>query len=79
MNKIDIKKHDLDTARAVTVYNFYGEKRREVSGLKIVAYNIPKGCIATYFPECNVLIPLELKARKSNTPSSKSIKVRIFQ
>ena len=79
MNKTDIKKHDLDTASPVTVYNFYGDKRREVSGLKIVAYNIPKGCIATYFPECNALIPLELKARKSNTPSSKSVKVRLLQ
>ena len=69
MNEIDIKKHDLDTARLVTLYNFYGDKRREVSGLKIVTYDIPMGCIATYLPECNVLIPLELKARKSNTPS----------
>ena len=79
MNKADIQRNDLDTARSVTLYNSYGNKRREVSGLKIVTYDIPKGCIATYFPECNVLIPLELKARKSNTPASKSIKVRILQ
>jgi len=26
-----------------------------------------------------VLIPLELKARKSNTPASKSVKVRLLQ
>lgn len=79
MNKKDVEKHDLDIDLPVTLYNNYGGKKREVSGLKIVAYEIPKGCIATYFPECNVLIPLELKARKSNTPASKSVKVRLLQ
>ena len=79
MNKKDVEKHDLDIDLPVTLYNSYGGRKREVSGLKIVAYEIPKGCIATYFPECNVLIPLELKARKSNTPASKSVKVRLLQ
>jgi molybdopterin-dependent oxidoreductase alpha subunit len=79
MNKTDVERHDLDVDRPVTLYNSYGDKKREVSGLKIVVYEIPKGCIATYFPECNVLIPLELKARKSNTPASKSVKVRLLQ
>ena len=79
MNKTDVENHDLDIDLPVTLYNSYGGKKREVSGLKIVAYEIPKGCIATYFPECNVLIPLELKARKSNTPASKSVKVRLLQ
>jgi len=79
MNKKDVEKHDLDIDLPVTLYNNYGGKKREVSGLKIVAYEIPKGCIATYFPECNVLIPLELKAPKSNTPASKSVKVRLLQ
>ena len=79
MNKKDVEKHDLDIDLPVTLYNSYGGRKREVSGLKIVAYEIPKACIATYFPECNVLIPLELKARKSNTPASKSVKVRLLQ
>ena len=79
MNKKDVEKHDLDIDLPVTLYNSYGGRKREVSGLKIVAYEIPKGCIATYFPECNMLIPLELKARKSNTPASKSVKVRLLQ
>ena len=79
MNKADVEKHGLDVERPVTLYNSYGDKKREVLGLKIVPYEIPNGCIATYFPECNVLIPLELKARKSNTPASKSVKVRLLQ
>ncbi|MAJ51033.1 MAG: hypothetical protein CMB82_05395 [Flammeovirgaceae bacterium] len=79
MNEADVEKHDLDVDWPVTLYNTHGDKKREVLGLKIVIYEIPKGCIATYFPECNVLIPLESKARKSNTPASKSIKVRLFQ
>ena len=79
MNEADVEKHDLDVDWPVTLYNTHGDKKRDVLGLKIVIYEIPKGCIATYFPECNVLIPLESKARKSNTPASKSIKVRLFQ
>ena len=31
---------------------------RRVDGLPVVAYDIPEGCIAGYYPECNPLIPL---------------------
>ena len=39
----------------------------------VVAYDIPEGNIATYFPEANVLVPLKSTADKSNTPTSKWI------
>ena len=77
MNLSDISKLNLDINNSVTVFNDYDGRSRSVSGLKIVPYEIPPGCVATYFPECNPLIPIGLKARKSNTPASKSVKVRI--
>lgn len=77
MNAADIKKMSLDVEKRVTVFNDYDHQRRFVQGLIIVPYNIPESCVATYFPECNPLIPLGLKARRSNTPASKSVKVRI--
>ena len=43
----------------------------------IVPYEIPKGNIATYFPEANVLVPLDSVAEGSNTPTSKSVVVTI--
>jgi anaerobic selenocysteine-containing dehydrogenase len=79
MNKNDIQNLKLDVQIPVTLFNNYDDQSRSVSGLTIVPYNIPTKCVATYFPECNPLIPLSLKARKSNTPASKSVKVFIQQ
>jgi len=40
-------------------------------------YGIPEICIAGYYPECNVLIPLWHYAKKSKVPAAKSVPVRI--
>lgn len=79
MNRKDIEKYSLDKDKPVKLFNNYHGKRREVKDFTIVPYEIPQGCVATYFPECNPLIPLEETARKSNTPASKSIKVKVIQ
>jgi molybdopterin-dependent oxidoreductase alpha subunit len=50
---------------------------RKVAGLRVVAYNIPEGCIAGYYPECNPLLPLWHYAERSKTPAAKSIPVRM--
>jgi molybdopterin-dependent oxidoreductase alpha subunit len=50
---------------------------RRVTGLRIVAYDIPEGNCAGYFPELNVLIPLWHYAERSKVPAAKSIPVRI--
>ena len=47
--------------------------------MKVVPYSIPRGNIATYFPEANVLIPLDSVADSSNTPTSKSVVVNIIK
>jgi anaerobic selenocysteine-containing dehydrogenase len=79
MNATDIQNLGLDTKSSVSIYNDYDGKRRHVKDFTIVPYDIPKGCVATYFPECNPLIPISQTARQSNTPASKSVKVRISQ
>jgi hypothetical protein len=43
----------------------------------IVAYNIPEQCCATYFPETNVLVPINSVADKSNTPTSKYVVLKL--
>jgi molybdopterin-dependent oxidoreductase alpha subunit len=48
---------------------------RVAPGFKAKAYAIPQGCAAAYFPETNVLVPLESVAERSNTPTSKFIPV----
>ena len=42
-----------------------------------IPYDIPRGCAAAYFPETNVLVPLDSAARVSKTPTSKSIVVTV--
>jgi anaerobic selenocysteine-containing dehydrogenase len=42
-----------------------------------VAYDIPAGSIAAYYPEANVLVTLDQYDKQSGTPSYKSTPVRI--
>jgi molybdopterin-dependent oxidoreductase alpha subunit len=51
---------------------------RRVEGLRVVRYDIPEGCIAGYYPECNPLLPLWHHDEKSKTPAAKSIPVRVM-
>ncbi|GGC18168.1 FdhF/YdeP family oxidoreductase [Cellulomonas carbonis] len=50
---------------------------RRAEGFRVVAYDTARGCAAAYFPETNVLVPLDSTAEDSNTPTSKSIVVRL--
>jgi hypothetical protein len=43
----------------------------------VVAYPTARGCAAAYYPETNVLVPLDHVAAESNTPASKSIVIRL--
>jgi molybdopterin-dependent oxidoreductase alpha subunit len=43
---------------------------------RVVAYPTSRGCAAAYYPECNVLVPLDSVADGSNCPTSKSVVVR---
>ncbi|MDQ1485085.1 MAG: hypothetical protein QOJ62_778, partial [Actinomycetota bacterium] len=53
-----------------------GSERR-APAFRVVEYPTAKGCAAAYFPETNVLVPLASTADISNTPTSKSIVVRL--
>ncbi|WP_372698330.1 FdhF/YdeP family oxidoreductase [Arthrobacter sp. JSM 101049] len=44
---------------------------------RLVEYPTPRGCVAAYYPEANVLVPLSLVAEGSNTPVSKAVLVRL--
>ena len=50
---------------------------RRAEAFRIRPYDVPRGCAAAYFPEANVLVPLEARAHGSRTPASKSVIVRI--
>ncbi|MEU6662819.1 FdhF/YdeP family oxidoreductase [Streptomyces sp. NPDC046821] len=52
---------------------------RRAPGFRVVHYPTARGCAAAYYPETNVLIPLDATADISNTPASKSVVVRLEQ
>ena len=58
---------------AVDIVSHFRGVQRRAQNFRIVTYAIPRGCAATYFPEANVLVPIDSVAAGSNTPASKSV------
>lgn len=52
---------------------------RRAEQFQVVPYDLPNGCCATYFPEANVLVPVDVTAHGSNTPVSKAVVVRLVR
>ncbi len=52
-----------------------GTERRAPS-FRLIAYPAARGSAASYYPETNVLVPLDSVAEASNTPTSKGVFVR---
>ncbi|HEY9224973.1 MAG TPA: FdhF/YdeP family oxidoreductase [Variovorax sp.] len=52
-----------------------GNQVRRADRFKLVAYDIPRGNLAAYYPETNPLVPLDSVALNAGTPASKSIPV----
>jgi molybdopterin-dependent oxidoreductase alpha subunit len=77
MNPDDMSKENFQNYDKVDIINEFGGLRRVAESFIIVPYNIPRGCLATYFPEANVLVPLQSRADGSQTPTSKSVVVRL--
>ncbi|MFF7383750.1 FdhF/YdeP family oxidoreductase [Streptomyces griseoluteus] len=50
---------------------------RRAPGFRVVHYPTARGCAASYYPETNVLVPLDATADTSNTPASKSVVIRL--
>jgi molybdopterin-dependent oxidoreductase alpha subunit len=50
---------------------------RQVDGLTIMPFLLPRGCVASYYPEMNPLVPLSHHDQESKTPAGKGVPVRI--
>ena len=77
MNKSDMEENSWEEFDEVSITSEFDQKVVTSDRWRVVEYDIPKGNVATYFPEANVLIPLDSVADKSNTPTSKSVIVNI--
>jgi molybdopterin-dependent oxidoreductase alpha subunit len=78
MHPDDLEVRGLAPGDAVDVRSHWRDDRDRVArGFRALAYDIPRGCAAAYFPEANVLVPLESTAAGSNTPTSKLVAVSV--
>ena len=78
MNRDDIERLGLAEGEEVTLRTeSKDDVRRTMAGFRVTPYDIPSGCIGTYYPEANALLPLWHYAEGSKTPAAKSIPVVI--
>lgn len=77
MNKSDMNKEGFKTKTVVNLVGTYKGEIRRAEQFLVIPYDIPQGCVATYFPEANVLVPIDSYAKGSKTPSSKWVAIRI--
>lgn len=74
----DIEEAGLVNGQSMTlVTDFEDGQVRRLGGLTLTAYKLPRGTIAGYYPECNVLMPIGHHDEMSKTPACKSIPVRV--
>jgi len=77
MNGVDIAERKLTAGDWVDITSYYEGKTRTVKRFKVVPYEIPRGCAATYYPESNPLVALRHVAKGSNQPASKSVVITV--
>ena len=77
MNRDDMKNRGLKEYQVVHLKSEFKGIVRRAMNFKVVGYDIPKNCCATYFPETNVLVPIDSFAHTAKTPASKSVIITV--
>ncbi|ALJ21308.1 FdhF/YdeP family oxidoreductase [Microbacterium sp. No. 7] len=78
----DIAAHGLAEGEIVDLVSEWTDaggavQERRTERFRVVPYATPRGNAAAYYPETNVLVPLDSVADVSGTPTSKSVVVRL--
>ncbi|MCW2882669.1 MAG: putative dehydrogenase [Sphaerisporangium sp.] len=77
VNPDDLTERGMADGEIVDLISEWPDGERKAEGFRVIAYPTARGCCAAYFPETNVLVPLDSVADTSNTPTSKSVVVRL--
>ncbi len=78
VNPDDLSSLGLRDADVVDLVSEFSDGvERRAPGFRVVSFDTARGCAAAYFPETNVLVPLDSTADGSNTPTSKSVVIRL--
>ncbi|WAH56111.1 FdhF/YdeP family oxidoreductase [Pseudomonas silvicola] len=78
VSEADIRKLGLQPGDKVDLVALWDDNReRRVKGFTLIAYDIPEGQAAAYYPETNPLVPLESYGDRTYTPTSKFIAIKV--
>ncbi len=77
MHPDDVRGAGLQQGQLVDLTSHYEGEKRQARHFMVTPYDIPRGCAATYYPETNVLVPINSTADRSNTPTSKFIVITV--
>jgi molybdopterin-dependent oxidoreductase alpha subunit len=77
MNPNDMKERGISPVSPVDIQSHFQGTVREAKRFLAIPYDIPSGSCAAYFPEANVLVPIDSFADISLTPTSKSVIVTV--
>ncbi|MBB6346345.1 molybdopterin-dependent oxidoreductase alpha subunit [Nonomuraea muscovyensis] len=75
----DLAERGLADGEVVDLVSEWPDGERTAEGFRVISYPTARGCCAAYFPETNVLVPLDSVAETSNTPTSKSVVIRLVR
>jgi molybdopterin-dependent oxidoreductase alpha subunit len=79
MNEADLARHGLEHGDLVDLETAVPGSTLRLAKLTVIAYLIAPGSVGTYYPEGNVLVPLDYFDPESGTPAYKSIPVRVLR
>ncbi len=72
----DIRALGMEDGDWVDIHTvWHDDEVRRAERFRLVAYDVPRGNLAAYYPETNGLVPLSAVADAAGTPTSKSIPV----
>ncbi len=77
VNPTDIARLGLKPDDRVDLISEFEGQERWAKDFLVVPYSTPEGNAAAYYPETTPLVPLDHTAKKSNTPVSKAVVVRL--
>jgi anaerobic selenocysteine-containing dehydrogenase len=78
LNADDMREQGLSAGQVVDLTSCFKGQTRTARCFRVVPYAIPRRCAASYFPETNVLVPIDSVADMSNTPTSKYVVIRVI-
>ena len=78
VNEADIIRLGFKPGQKADIVSLWEDGReRRVKGFTLLAFDIPAGQAAAYYPEVNPLVPLESTGDGSHTPTSKFVAIRL--